>query len=267
MELLRFRVEQPLDLRSFLKEKLGLSGRAVKRIIDRGWVFVNFERVFKASSPLFYDDIVEVIKAEVDLSYKILYEDDYILAVSKPSFISTNESPDSLEALLNREGRKAKAIHRLDLESTGVLLFAKSDEVFERFKELFKKRRVNKVYKVIAEGKVEGDRFSVSLPVDGKEALSLFRVLRRSELASLLEVRILTGRKHQIRVHLSEIGHPVVGEKVYRRGKVSEEVIRRIPRAMIHCEELSFEHPFLRNFISIIAPLPEDFRWALSILF
>jgi len=267
LDFLKFTVDQPSVLRSFLKEKLGLSGRAVKRIIDRGWVYVDKERIFKANFSLSWGNVVEVIFGKPNLSYDILFEDDYILAVSKPPFLQTNGSPDSLEALLNKKGKRVRAIHRLDSETTGAVLFAKEEGIFEKFKELFRKRQIVKVYKVIAEGNIERDSFSVSSPVYGRDALSIFKVLKRNKIASLLEARILTGRKHQIRVHLSQIGHPVVGEKLYRRGKIKEELVRKVPRAMIHCEELSFEHPFTKEYVRILAELPDDFRWALSILF
>lgn len=267
MEFLRFLAEKPLPLRVFLKEKLDFSGKAVKRIIDRGWVFVNEERVLKAGFWVSKGDKIEVILSDLDLSYKILYEDSYFLAVFKPPFILTNESPWSLEALLNKEGKSVRAIHRLDLETSGVLLFAKGDDVFERFKEMFRRRLLNKVYKVIVEGEVKGDSFSVSLPVDGKEAVSLFRVVERGKVATFLEARILTGRKHQIRLHLSMVGYPIVGEKLYRKGRIKEEVLRKIPRAMIHCEEISFEHPFDRSFVRVFSPIPDDFKEALKILF
>lgn len=267
MRFLRFFAEKPSFLRDFLKEKLDLSGKAVKKIIDRGWVFVNEERILKAGFQIFPGDKIEVILLDLNLSYQFLYEDSYFLAVSKPPFVLTNESPWSLEALLNKEGRAVRAIHRLDLETSGVLLFAKNDDVFEKFKEMFKKRLLNKVYKVIVEGEVKEDTFKVNLPIDGKEAISLFRVIERSKVATLLEARILTGRKHQIRVHLYTRGYPVVGEKQYRKGKVKEEILRRIPRAMIHCEEISFEHPFTGDFVRVLSPIPEDFKEALKLLF
>ncbi|MCS7233408.1 MAG: RluA family pseudouridine synthase [Synergistetes bacterium] len=267
MKFLRFFVEKPSSLRDFLKEKLEFSGRVIKKIVDRGWVFVNEERILKANFQLRIGDKIEVIFLELDSSYKVLYEDDYILAVDKPPFVLTNESPWSLEAILNRNGKRVRAIHRLDLETTGVLLFAKDDNIFGVFKELFRKRLLNKVYKVIAEGSIRESSFKVSLPVDGKEAISLFRVIERSKIATFLEVRILTGRKHQIRIHLSKIGHPVVGEKLYKRGIIREEVLRKIPRIMIHCEEISFEHPFLGKFVSIFSSLPGDFKEALKALF
>ncbi len=251
-----------ITLREFLARRLSISRRAVKRFIDRGWVFVNEVRIFKANHRLSVGDKVEVIVYEPDLSYEILYEDEYMLAVNKPPFILTNESSQSLESLLKRDGYKVRAIHRLDLETSGVLLFAKEERVFETFKELFRKREVGKLYRVMVEGRVSRDSFEVNFPVDGKEARSFFRVLERGKIATLLQARIITGRKHQIRIHLSKLGYPVVGEKVYRKGRIREESIRKIPRCMLHCEELSFKRPLGGSFVKIRASIPEDFKEA-----
>ncbi len=255
--------EDCITLREFLAGELSISRRAVKRFIDRGWVFVNEVRIFKANYRLNVGDKVEVIAYEPDLSYEVLYEDEYVLAVNKPPFILTNESSQSLESLLNRDGYKVRAIHRLDLETSGVLLFAKEERVFETFKELFRKREIGKLYRVMVEGRVSRDSLEVNSPVDGKEARSFFRVLERGKIATLLQARIITGRKHQIRIHLSKLGYPVVGEKVYRRGRIREEAIRRVPRCMLHCEELSFKHPLRGSFVKIRASIPEDFKEAM----
>ncbi len=255
--------EDCITLREFLAGELSISRRAVKRFIDRGWVFVNEVRIFKANYRLNVGDKVEVIAYEPDLSYEVLYEDEYVLAVNKPPFILTNESSQSLESLLNRDGYKVRAIHRLDLETSGVLLFAKEERVFETFKELFRKREIGKLYRVMVEGRVSRDSLEVNFPVDGKEARSFFRVLERGKIATLLQARIITGRKHQIRIHLSKLGYPVVGEKVYRRGRIREEAIRRVPRCMLHCEELSFKHPLRGSFVKIRASIPEDFKEAM----
>lgn len=265
----RFHVDKgPLTLRELLKERIPLSGRGIKRLLDRGWVFLNEERVFKAGVKVLPGDEVEAFLYDYRIDYEILYEDDYFIAVYKPPFVLTNESSDSLESILNRDGYKVRAIHRLDAESSGILLFAKGDEVFEVFKALFRNKRIEKIYKVIAEGRIERDHFKVNHPIDGKEALTLFKVLKRSDLATLLEAKLITGRKHQIRIHLLKEGYPVVGDKLYRRGRIKEEVLRRVPRTMIHCERMSFKHPFdkVRN-VEIFSSLPEDFVMVLKWLF
>ncbi|MCD6363602.1 MAG: RluA family pseudouridine synthase [Synergistetes bacterium] len=249
-----------ITLREFLARELSISRRMAKRLIDRGWVFVNEERVSKANFPLSDGDRVEAIIYEPDYTYDILYEDEYIVAISKPPFMPTNESPKSLESTLRRDGYKVRAIHRLDLETTGAVLFAKGDGVFNKFKELFKKKEIGKLYIVIVEGRVDREAFEVSFRVGGKEAHSFFRVLKRGNIATLLQARITTGRKHQIRIHLSMVGHPVVGEKLYRKGRIWEEAIRKVPRCMLHCEELSFKHPLSGKLLKIRAPLPEDFK-------
>jgi len=268
LEFLSFFVEKgPLSLRDFLKCKLPLSGRGIKRVLDRGWVFLNEERIFKAGAWVFPGDKVEVLLADYGRDYEVLYKDDFLLAVSKPPFLLTNESKDSLEALLNEDGYRVRAIHRLDSETSGVTLFAKGEEVFEAFKELFKNRAIDKIYKVIAEGSVKEDLFKVDFPIEGREAITIFKVLKRAKIATYLEAKLLTGRKHQIRIHLLKKGYPVVGDKLYRKGKIEEEALRKVPRNMIHCEKISFRHPFTGEYVQIVSPLPQDFVMTLKRLF
>lgn len=210
----------------------------------------------------------------------ILYEDRSVLAVDKPrgwmlvpySWQKTNWN---LQAALvssisagdfwarSRGLKFLKFVHRLDAETTGILLFAKSQGAVESYSELFESRRMEKTYLAVVAGTPKESAWTCRLKLGpapgqigrmkvdergGKEAETHFRVLQRRERLTLIEARPLTGRTHQIRIHLAESGCPCVGDDVYGRGR---EKLRLGLRAV----QLAYHDPFLRRRVEIRAPL------------
>jgi len=208
----------------------------------------------------------------------ILYEDDMIVVVDKPAGLAVHSGagregePTLVSSLLARGvrlagggGDRVGVVHRLDADTTGVMVLAKTEEAFRSLVDQFQRRAVVKEYLALVEGEVEPERGVIEGPIGrdpyrprwmgivegGKEAITEFAVLRRGKGRTLLLVRPKTGRTHQIRVHLSSIGHPVVGDPLYGRGE---------GRLMLHSWKLSFRHPRTGEKVSFSAPPPAELR-------
>jgi RluA family pseudouridine synthase len=262
----RLKVDKNIDLKTFLSEKLKISKNKAKEIIDNKNVFVNNKRTWIASYELKKGDIVEVSNvfetiSDENLEKNILYEDKFIIAVNKPPFLESNKKKQSVEYLIRKiyKNNKIEAIHRLDRETTGVLLFAKNKSIFEKFKENWNKI-TDKYYLAIVHGEVKFKKKIVNFPIDKKIAKSEIKRLSVSKDFSLVEVKIKTGRKHQIRIHLAKIGHPIVGDKTYGFKIIENPLLKNINRHMLHAHRLELYHPFLKKKIKIKAPLYKDFE-------
>ena len=213
------------------------------------------------------------------MKIKEIFADSYYLVVDKPAGILSvqagKKKEPSLEDLLG-----LRAVHRLDRDTSGILVLAKSDAALEALQAEFKARRVVKEYLALAwgyvpsRGRIESpllrrhnrrNQFRVSGGEKARFALTEFH--RRKEISfknnkfSLLEVKIHTGRTHQIRVHLSSIKHPVVGDKDYGLGKKEKEVFSKpIKRHFLHAFKLEFHHPLSGEKISLVSELPSDLQ-------
>ena len=165
-------------------------------------------------------------------------------------------------------------MHRLDRFTSGVILVAKNDAAHRALAALFAGRQVEKTYLALVHGAVKADRGRIEKPIArdprhrtrmtarlsrGRAAWSEYRVLRRFADFTLLEVRIGTGRTHQIRVHLASIGHPVAGDRLYGAPAKNETVPPR-ERFFLHAHRIRFQHPFTGQPLEIESPLPEDLR-------
>jgi 23S rRNA pseudouridine1911/1915/1917 synthase len=203
---------------------------------------------------------VVVPKEEAAPEPVILHEDEWILAVDKPAGVVTESDPASMEALLRkaRGDDRIRAIHRLDKETSGVVLFAKTDEVHARFVELWNEKSVRKFYLAISYGEADFDTRTVKTPVDGKSAVSHVKTLSCVKDFSCFEVEIETGRKYQVRKHLSVIRHPVVGDKSIGVRVVISAALKNVRRQMLHARRISFVHPFTGKKLAISAPVPPD---------
>ena len=208
----------------------------------------------------------------------ILFEDEAILVIYKPSGLLTVATPDERErtafAYLRRflkernPRQKLYIVHRLDRYASGILVFSKTEDIQLRLKELFSRHDVRRMYWAIVKGRVEQERGtirsylaedrsfhmrSVKDRKQGKEAVTHYRVLRRFSDLSTLEVTLETGRKNQIRAHLSEIGHPVAGDRAYG-GKIDP-----IGRLALHAFHLGFVHPTLGKPVEFTTEPPQEF--------
>ncbi len=202
----------------------------------------------------------------------ILFEDRYLIVINKPVGLLSVPLDDgrlkrnALELLKRHlDTDQIYAVHRIDQETSGVLLFARGKQSEERFDEMFEKHDLQREYFAIVEGRLKDDagtwqRNLIELPSyrvieseDGKNAVTHYTVMRRSAKYSYLKLQLETGRKHQIRVHCQMAGHPIVGDTRY--GSV-EDPLKRLG---LHALTLSFRHPFTNKNVSFSSPLPRVF--------
>ena len=287
----RFRIECDRDdvrIDTYLSEKLSLTRTKVQSLIDKGHVRVC-NKTPKASLKVrrhmeIEGEVVEEEKADLlpeEIPLAILYEDDYLLAINKtkgmvvhPSFghnkgTLVNAVLSYLREPEQFEGKERPGIvHRLDKDTTGVILVARDSRTQEKLSRQFHDRNVEKVYRAVVEGQVKDDEGAIEgnigrhpkerkkmalVQKGGRHSLSRYKTIRKLKNFSYLEIYPETGRTHQIRVHLSHIGHPVVGDPLYgKRAKTAAE------RPLLHAYRLSFEHPVSGKRISVEAPIPED---------
>lgn len=215
------------------------------------------------------------------MQLKILFDDPFIIAVDKPSGISTipNDSTDrenSLVGMVEKHcGKKIFVVHRLDKETSGIVVFAKDPDTHRFLNIEFDNRRVKKKYIGIVVGRVEFENKEISIPISkskihskrvslsskGIEAVTIVKTLKKFKDYSVLEINPVTGRRHQIRLHLKAIGHTLAVDPLYGRKEPIVEgnniVLNRLP---LHAKEISFIHPNSKERITIESSLPEDMR-------
>ena len=270
-----------------------LSRVAIQRLIKEEKILVNTKKV-KASYKVQENDKITIqeekareisLKAQ-DIPVEILYEDDDIIVVNKPKGMVVhpgNGNPDGtlVNALmkicknsLSGIGGEIRPgiVHRLDKDTSGVIVVAKNDKAHINLSEQIKNHEVEKTYIALVRGIVKENEATINMPIgrnkndrkkmavekDGKEAITNFKVLERypKENCTLLEVKIETGRTHQIRVHLSHIGYPIIGDTTYSNGKNKWEVVGQC----LHAKSLKFKHPITGKKMTIEAELPEYFK-------
>jgi 23S rRNA pseudouridine1911/1915/1917 synthase len=244
----------------------GASNRTLRQMLEQERVRVNGKAVKMAGHPIDAGSAIEIgprkEEPKLPAGLEILFEDRAILILYKPSGLLTVSTPgekgNNAFALLKkhlkeRDGsQNLQIVHRLDRFASGLLVFAKSEEVRACLKDLFRDHDIRRRYWAIVEGNVRRDSgtirsylaerkdfrvYSVQEGESGQLAVTHYRVLNRVPGFSLLEVTLETGRKNQIRVHLSEMGHPVVGDRAYGSGK------NPIGRLGLHAFHLGFTHP------------------------
>ena len=207
------------------------------------------------------------------MGISVLFENAEFLAVDKPEGLSSIPErdlavPSLVRALEAERGQKLFVVHRLDKEASGVILFAKDAAAHKRLNDLFAGRQVRKTYLLLVHDIVSGELGRISKPIRqfgsgrmgidearGKESISEFRVQERFSRFTLLEAHPLTGRRHQLRVHLYSAGHPVVGDRLYGERSIQQQ----FPRLMLHAHRL--ELPDRANGpLTIESPIPSSFQ-------
>lgn len=257
------------ELLDLLAEELGLSRRKAKAALDRREVFINGRRVWMARHQLQSGDRIEVVRSEDERSdageQEILLRDEHYVIVNKRAGVLSC-GPGSLESELQSTLKlpDLSAVHRLDRDTTGCLMFALTAKALEEMILLFRHRRVDKRYHVLVEGMVREKYRTIDTPIAGEESVTHVEVLSSNRRASHLFVRIETGRTHQIRRHLLAIGFRVLGDKTYGAGRKVEADYRDVARQMLHASSIRFVHPFSRRDVNVTAPLPVDFKKSLD---
>jgi RluA family pseudouridine synthase len=217
------------------------------------------------------DDVVEILNfqpaaSQVTGEIRILYQDANYIVADKPAGILSNDDENSVESMLRRQlhSQDIQAVHRLDRDTSGCLLFARNSNAFKDMVETFKKKSVRKTYHVLAAGFIEKEEQDITLRIDDEHALTRLRRLDGNRKASHMSAIIETGRTHQIRKHLDIINHPVLGDRQYGMRFGVAEFADDIPRQMLHSYSMEFKNPSDGNQIFAKAPLPDDFKRCLD---
>lgn len=272
-----------------------LSRTNIQRLIEEEKVLVN-EKKSKASYKVEMGDLIQIEEVEAkeisleaqDIPLDIVYEDGDIVVVNKQKGLVVhpgNGNPDGTlvnaimaickETLSGIGGEiRPGIVHRLDKDTSGLIIIAKNDKSHINISEQIKNREVKKTYIALVRGNVKENEATINMPIGrsskdrkkmavskkGKSAITHFKVIKRYDKYSLLEVKIETGRTHQIRVHMAEIGYPIIGDTVYSNGKNEFGVTGQ----MLHAAKLSFKHPTTNQELNLEAPLPDYFKDVLN---
>ena len=325
-ESLRFLVDQiaaGTRLDAYLASQVeGWSRSRLQRLIEDEDVLVN-DGAVKSSYKVRENDEIDVELTELpvtkfepeDIALDIVFEDEFLAVINKPAgmvvhpgagvqsgtlanaiawrFKSTPTLEGGVQAAstdgvgFSEHGNRVGIVHRLDKDTSGLIVVAKSDEIHEALSEQFRERLVYKSYVALVHGAIDKNSGTIDAPIGrnkhnrlrmkisphGRSALSLWKVRKRYDKFTLLDVEIKTGRTHQIRVHLAYINHPVVGDEIYNEGRdntISDSDIKNAVRSMnrffLHAEKLSFTHPKTGEQLSFSSELPPDLVGLLDIL-
>lgn len=256
-------------LQSFVASVMSVSRRKSKELIDSRCVLVNRRRIWMCNHRLKLNDAVEVaagMQKTAKRDLPILFKDDFCVVIDKPPGL-LSDGIDSAEQLLRVQLRNPNvlAVHRLDRDTSGCLLFAMDAEAKRGLVPVFQSHDITKVYQVIATGKFNQDEMKCSEPVDGQRAVTYFRVLDAGREATHLQVKLETGRTHQIRKHLASLGHYVMGDRYYGVANKISNKDMKIRRQMLHASSLEFMSPLTGRRVRAKAGLPGDFRKTLAL--
>jgi 23S rRNA pseudouridine1911/1915/1917 synthase len=294
--------EAGIRLDSYLSERLGLSRSRIEQLIEQGEVELNGAVPKKRAKPQPGDVIVVRVPAPEsshilpeEIAIDIIYEDSDLLVIDKPAGLVVHPAPGNrsgtlVNALLHRIKDlsgiggvlRPGIVHRLDRDTSGLMIVAKNDTAHNRLSEALKKRKIKRRYLAAAWGHLAEEAITVEAPIarhlkqrkrmavveGGRHAVTHFRRLERWRAADLISAELETGRTHQIRIHLLHIGHPIVGDSTYGperhkgfsgtdRGWAAT-LAKRAKRQFLHATQLTFEHPRTGEPLDFHSPLPED---------
>lgn len=277
--------------RALTEEYADYSRSYLQKLLKEQQILVN-DRPVKSNYKVQAGDFVRIMLPDMkepdivpeDIPLDILYEDDYLMVVNKPKGMVVHPSAGHMEGTLvnavlahcqgNLSGingvLRPGIVHRIDKDTTGALLICKDDTTHRDLAEQLKVHSIKRRYRAIAYGNFKEDEGTVEGPIgrhptdrkkmsinykNGKDAVTHYRVLERFGNASYIECRLETGRTHQIRVHMSSIGHPLLGDEVYGSGKNPYHLQGQALHAMV----LGFVHPHTKEYMEFEAPLPDYF--------
>lgn len=278
----------------FLVENTEYTRSKIQKMIDNDCILVNGKSI-KSSYTLKENDQIEVKDYEENtdilpenIPLDIYYEDDDLIVVNKPSGMVVHPAPGNytgtlVNALMYHTNNLSTVnstirpgiVHRIDADTSGLLLVAKNDKAHNILAEAIQKKEVVREYIALVEGVIKEDSATIDAPIgrdvnnrkkmcvtgdNSKEAVTHIRVLERFTDATLIRCKLETGRTHQIRVHLSYIGHPVVNDPVYGRRKLINPKFGQ----MLHAEKLGFVHPTTKEYMEFTSPVPDDFTKILN---
>ena len=262
-----------------------------QKLIEDGFVLLNSEIVKKRIAPEVGDEVEVCFQLSLESSLEpeeipldIIFEDEHLLVINKPAGMVVHPAPGHwsgtfVNALLAHcknlpstdDPLRPGIVHRLDKDTSGLLMAAKTSEAHAKLVGMFASRQIEKIYLAICMGRPEDCIIDAPIgrhPIQrkemavvetgGKEALSRIQVLAFNETISLVMIRPKTGRTHQIRVHLQHIGHPILGDPVYGSEHINQQF--QVERQLLHAYRINFKHPITGDSISLAAPLPIDMK-------
>jgi 23S rRNA pseudouridine1911/1915/1917 synthase len=284
----------------FLAGKTGITRSQIQKLIEQGNVFVNNKPV-NQNYRIRTNDLVSLSIPEKqaeglipeNIPVDIFYKDEYLIVVNKPAgmvvYPAAGHSQGTLMNALAYHCDKLAAIggplrpgvvHRLDKDTSGLMVVALNDAAYYNLADQFKQRTINRRYLALIYGNFKEDAGEIALMIGrsesdrkkmstsvrrGKEAVTRWKVLKRFNHAALIEAKLGTGRTHQIRVHFTSIGHPVLGDRTYgKKIEIEIEIEKKkkkkifFPRQMLHAKLLGFKHPATNEYMEFSSPVPED---------
>ena len=290
---IKVETENEKRIDSYLAEELNVSRSKIQKLVKQGLILVNEKVVSNnyvvklGDSIVVNDDLNYDISVEAeDIPIDVVYEDDYLLVINKASGMVVHPAPGHytgtlVNALLYRFQLSQKdkirpgIVHRLDKDTSGLMLVAKNDEVHDALSRMIANKEVERHYLAIVDGVIKHDTGTIDAPigrdannrqkmavtdVHGKEAITHFRVLETFSNHSLVECILETGRTHQIRVHMAYIGHPVSNDPMYGYGKSTEF------GQMLHSKSIRFIHPVTKEELFFEVEPPKEFLDTLDLL-
>lgn len=274
----------------YLSSKLddSFSRAKIQKLIDEELVLVN-DKVIKSSYKVSNGDVILITDKEEDMSVKpekmdidIVYEDDDVMVINKKSGVVVHPAPGNYSGTLvnglmylskdlshvNGEFRPG-IVHRIDKDTSGLLIVAKNDKAHRILAEELKEKKIKRKYIALVSGVINHDLGEIDAPIgrdpsdrkkmcvtstNSKDAITHFRVLERYKNASLIECELETGRTHQIRVHMKYINHPVINDPVYGKNNHGEF------GQLLHAKEITFTHPTTKEVMTFSCEVPEEFN-------
>ena len=285
--------DENLRIDKFLSLKIDLSRNKIQKLIDEGNILVNGSKI-NNNYKVNLGDVIEVTSLKsvqvnndlipCDIPLDIVYEDDDLLIINKKSGMVTHPAPGNYENTLvnaligkyqlsNNELRPG-IVHRLDKDTSGLMLVAKNDYTHEKLSNMIQEKKVERYYLALVEGTFNHETGTIDAPigrdpknrekqivtsVNSKKAITHFKVIKRYNNYTLIECKLETGRTHQIRVHMAYINHPVVGDPLYGK-KIKDSDFGQL----LHSYKIKFSHPRTGKIIEFEKEPPEEFQTILK---
>lgn len=275
--------ENDKTVKGILTENLKFSKRLSKKLERNGKILLN-GRAVKLNKSIFAGDVLyiefdeeEDQYAAVDIPIDIIYEDDDLLVVNKQPYIVVHPTRSHQNNTIangvvyyfkkNNINRKVRFVNRLDMNTSGIVIIAKNPYAHNQLANQMKSNKVEKIYYTIVEGLLKGEG-RINAPItrlnpediirivhpSGKECITEFKAEKQFNNMTLVKLKLITGRTHQIRVHMKHIGHPIVGDTLYGNKSLF------INRQALHCYEMKFKQPITKKDLIITCPMPEDMQ-------
>ncbi|WP_434282920.1 RluA family pseudouridine synthase [Clostridium botulinum] len=283
------KINHNIDIKDYLREMENLSGRFIRKAVRDGRVFVNKEKVIKKNK-LSQDDLIEIYMQEdehqniepEDMNIEIVYEDNDIIVINKRPGIVVHPTKGHPTGTLSngilyhfkKNGEKSivRLVSRLDRDTSGLIIIAKNQFSHMRLASDMSKDSFRKIYIAVVHGSMKEKEGRINLPIykeeesesikrivdeRGQESITTYEVLEELSKGSVVRLELETGRTHQIRVHMSHLGHPLYGDSLYGKGEEEKEYIER---QALHAYKLEFPHPRTGDILKLQCSLPDDIK-------